>query len=209
MTDDNRRTPEGDSFAALAELRRQLEAQKLELAEAKAQILTDRASLAVTSAFEREATYPKARGLGIRTVLAEIKNLRMDGDTLIGSRGELEGAPIDAIVRAFLNDDENEVFRGIEDGTDGTADAANQQPTPKPVAGRTAEGIALPRGPLGIAHAGEKLIDLPTETLLQMADRDRTVQAPTPYKKPKGKELHELTDRELLLLAESHPKRAS
>ena len=58
-------------------------------------------------------------------------------------------------------------------------------------------------------HAGEKMIDLPDEVLARMADGNRTETAPTPFERPKGKQLSELSDSELMTLASQSPKGAA
>ena len=154
MDDDNKpRFEPDDALQSLAELRKQLEQQSAELAEAKAQILNDRARLELGGALDEAGIWAKGKALAVKTFLQAVQNLHIDeSGQLVGSLGAMEAASPGALARAFLDDEANALFLPIESGTDdaGEESRGNHVITSKPpAAGRTAEGFGAPTGTAG------------------------------------------------------------
>ncbi len=134
MTEENE-SSEQRAVEGFAAIKRELEAKSRELADLRAQLLQDRSEVAFRKAFDEVGVYPKAKDLAVRTLLSQVRNLRLEGDELLGSWGHLEGVGALRMVEAFLADESNDVFRPLDDEV---APSTPSEPAPPSVAGAPA-----------------------------------------------------------------------
>ncbi len=190
---------EPDAREALAELRRQVEAQAAELGKARAQLVRDRAHMAFGKALDDAGIWKKGRDLAIRTMMDSVENLRIDDDgDLVGSLGTVEGASPARLAEAFLRQPEFEMFLPIE--TEPTSAATPEAQTRR--VARTRDGHPLPPGTPAYFH--DKLMsELPDELLLRMSDKRPAPPERKPFTNARNRPLTELSDGELMELSEN------